>query len=145
MISWPSVVSIISTKMKTSLASMSSIASYASKIQKLLVLYILRDFSGIRNLSTQQPLLIKKLIEFSFFINPGTKMTYPGLSMWDGSSKIHYFIDFWPSFRTEAVEDRNVDFNQIQGSMLKYMSIANEHTDAFHVVHFDFKDPVNAT
>jgi hypothetical protein len=25
-------------------------------------------------------------------------MTYPGLSMWNGSSKIHYFMDFWPSF-----------------------------------------------
>ena len=25
-------------------------------------------------------------------------MTYPGLSMWNGSSKIHYFIDFWHSF-----------------------------------------------
>ena len=50
-----------------------------------------------------------------------------------------------PSFRTEAVEGKNGDFNQIQGSMLKYMSIANEHTDAFHVAHFDFKDPVNAT
>ena len=23
-------------------------------------------------------------------------MTYPGLSMWDGSSKIHYFSDFGP-------------------------------------------------
>ena len=25
-------------------------------------------------------------------------MTYPGLSMWNGSSKIHYFMDFWHSF-----------------------------------------------
>ena len=25
-------------------------------------------------------------------------MTYPGLSMWNGSSKIHYFMDFWHFF-----------------------------------------------
>ena len=25
-------------------------------------------------------------------------MTYLGLSMWNGSSKIHYFMDFWHSF-----------------------------------------------
>ena len=25
-------------------------------------------------------------------------MTYPGLSMWNGSSKIHNFMDFWHSF-----------------------------------------------
>ena len=34
----------------------------------------------------------------SLTINLGTKMTYPGLSMWDGSLKIHYFMDFWHSF-----------------------------------------------
>jgi hypothetical protein len=31
-------------------------------------------------------------------------------------SKTHYFMDFWHSFRTEAVEDREVIFNQIQVS-----------------------------
>ena len=45
-----------------------------------------------------QPLLIKNLGELDVSINSSTKMTYPGLSMWNGSSKIHYFIDFWHSF-----------------------------------------------
>jgi hypothetical protein len=54
-------------------------------------------------------------------------MTYPGLSMWDGSSEIYYFIDFWPSFRSEAVEDRNVTFNQIQGSSVKCPLPMNGH------------------
>jgi hypothetical protein len=61
----------------------------------------------------------QKIDELDVFINSGTKMTYPGLSMWDGSSKIYYFIEFWPSFRTEAVEDRNVTLNQIQRSKVK--------------------------
>jgi hypothetical protein len=38
--------------MITSLASMTSTASLASKNQKLLTLYILSDFPGIRNLSS---------------------------------------------------------------------------------------------
>ena len=29
---------------------------------------------------------------------PGNKITYPGLSMWNESSKIHYFMDFWHFF-----------------------------------------------
>ena len=45
-----------------------------------------------------QPHFIKKLTELDVSINPDTKMTYPGLLMWDGSSKIHYFIDFWQPF-----------------------------------------------
>ncbi len=40
-------------------------------------------------------------------------MTYPGLSE---SSKTHYFMDFLHTFMTEAVEDRDVIFNQIQVS-----------------------------
>jgi hypothetical protein len=36
----------------------------------------------------------QKLNEFDVSVNPDTKMTYPGLLMWDGSSKIHYFMDF---------------------------------------------------
>ena len=32
--------------------------------------------------------------EFYVSVNPGTKMTYPGLTMWIGSSKIPYFNDF---------------------------------------------------
>jgi hypothetical protein len=37
-----------------------------------------------------------QLIELS--ISPDTKMTYLSLLMWDGSSKIHFFIDFWHPF-----------------------------------------------
>jgi hypothetical protein len=36
----------------------------------------------------------QKNTELDVSINPGTKMTYPGPSMWDGSSKIHFSIDF---------------------------------------------------
>ena len=46
-----SVASKTSTDMITSVASMTSTASLASKNQKLLTLYILSDFPGIRNLS----------------------------------------------------------------------------------------------
>ena len=51
----------------------------------------------------QQSHFIKKFTELDVFIHLSTKMIYPDFSMWDGSSKIHYFIDFWPSFTTEAV------------------------------------------
>jgi hypothetical protein len=44
-----SVASMTSTYMISSLASMTSIASLASKNQKQPALYILSDFSGIRN------------------------------------------------------------------------------------------------
>ena len=47
-----SVASMTSSDMITSLASMTSTASLASKNQKLLTLYILSDFPGIRNLSS---------------------------------------------------------------------------------------------
>jgi hypothetical protein len=98
----------------------------------MLALYTLSDFAGIgslnslidlnslNNLSGLNSLILSiTYCELDIFINPGTKMTYPGLSMWDGSSKIYYFIEFWPSFRTEAVEDRNVTLNQIQRSKVK--------------------------
>ena len=52
-------------------------------------------------------------------------MTYPGLSMWNELSKIYYFMDFWHSLRTEAVEDRDVIFNQIQVSKVKCPHIMN--------------------
>ena len=42
----------------------------------------------------QQPHFTKQITEFYVSINHGTKKTYPGLSMWNGSSKTHYFIDF---------------------------------------------------
>ena len=45
----PSVASMTSTDMITSLASMTSTASLASKNQKQGVFYILSDFPGIRN------------------------------------------------------------------------------------------------
>ena len=45
-----------------------------------------------------QPHFIKKLTELDVSISPVTKMTYPSLLMWDGSSKIHFFIDFWHPF-----------------------------------------------
>ena len=41
-----------------------------------------------------QPHFIHKMSEFDASINPGTKMTYSGLLMWNRSSKIHYFNDF---------------------------------------------------
>ena len=37
----------------------------------------------------------KKNTEFYVSINHVTKMTYPGFSMWNGTSKTHCFIDFW--------------------------------------------------
>jgi hypothetical protein len=40
--------------------------------------------------------------------------------MWVGKSKIHYFIEFLVPFRLEAVEDRDVTFNQIKGSYIKF-------------------------
>ena len=59
------------------------------------------------------------MTELDVFINPGTRVAYSGLLMWDRSSKVHYFIDFWSPFVLEAVEDRNVTFNQIKGSDVK--------------------------
>ena len=46
------VASVTSTEMITSLALMTSTGSLASKNQKLLTLYILSDFPGIRNLNS---------------------------------------------------------------------------------------------
>ena len=40
----------------------------------------------------------KQITELDVSINPDTKMTYSGLLMFDGSLKIHYFIDFWHLF-----------------------------------------------
>ena len=56
------------------------------------------------------------MTELGVSINPGIKITYPGLLMLDRSSKIHYFIDFLAPFVLEAVEDRDVTFNQFKGS-----------------------------
>ena len=40
-------------------------------------------------------------------INHGTKMIYPGLSMWNGSSKTHYFIEFWNPFSWRLLRPSN--------------------------------------
>ena len=45
-----------------------------------------------------QPHFTKKFTELDVSISPDTKMTYSSLLMWDGSSKIHFFIDFWHPF-----------------------------------------------
>ena len=63
---------------------------------------------------------MKKIAEIDIFINPGTKMFYSGLLMWLGLSKNHYSIDFMAPFLLEAVEDRDVTFNQIKGSYIKF-------------------------
>ena len=46
----------------------------------------------------QKPHFTKEITEFYVSTNHGTKMTYPGLSIWNGSSKTHYFTDFWHPF-----------------------------------------------
>ena len=56
----------------------------------------------------QQPHFIKKITELDIFINSDTKMTYPGLLMWNGSSKIHYLIDFWYPFFWRLWRARNI-------------------------------------
>ena len=43
------------------------------------------------------PHFIKKLTELDVYINPSTKTTLPGLSLWNGSSKFLYFFYFWHS------------------------------------------------
>ena len=78
-----------------------------------LALGILSDFPGIRNLSGLNDLnslnnlsglndlcsLIssKTLLNLMFPSALTSKMTYPSHWMWDESSKIHFFIDFWHS------------------------------------------------
>ena len=56
----------------------------------------------------QQPHFIKKLTKLGVSINPDTKKTYPGLLMWDGSLKIHYFVDFWHFFPRRLWRTRNI-------------------------------------
>ena len=148
-----SVVSMTSTEMITSLALMTSTASLASKSQKLLTPYLLSDFPGIRNLSSlndlnslnnqwpqwpQQPLFIKNFTELDVFINPSTKTTYPGLSIWEGSSNTNYFTDFWHSFCWRLSRPWRLPFFQING----YKS--NVHCQwtyryLFHSLELNFK------
>ena len=90
------------------------------------VLYILSDFPGIRNLDGLNNLnslnnlsglnnfysLIssKKLTDLDPWHHglSDTKMTYPGLLMWNGSWKIHYFIGFWHPFSWKLWRARNI-------------------------------------
>jgi hypothetical protein len=76
------------------------------------------DVNSLNNLSGLNDLysLIssKKLTELDVSINPDIKMTYPGLLMWDGSSKIHYFIDFghplsWRLWRAHNIKKIKTD------------------------------------
>ena len=105
-----SVASMTSTVLITSLASMTSMtstASLASKNQKQHAVYIPSDFSWHQKPQRPQwpqqpqqpqwpqwplqPHFIKKIIQLDVSIKPGTKMTYPGLLMWDGSSILLIF------------------------------------------------------
>ena len=45
----------------------------------------------------RQPPFIKELTKLDVSYSPNTKMTYPSCWMWDESSQIHFFIDFWHS------------------------------------------------
>jgi hypothetical protein len=78
-----------------------------------LALCTLSDFPGIRNLSglnapTASTTLVASITSTASFhqktywvwcfLQSCTKLTYPGLSMWDNSPKIPYFIHFWHSF-----------------------------------------------
>jgi hypothetical protein len=58
----------------------------------------LNDLDSLSGLNDLNGLISQKDTEFYVSINHGTKMTYPGPSMWNGSSKTHYFIDFWHPF-----------------------------------------------
>jgi hypothetical protein len=72
----------------------------------------LNSLSGLNGLNSLNSLISSK--QLLRMMLSGIKMTYSGLSMWNELSKIHYFMEFWHSFRTEAVEDRDCIFNQIQ-------------------------------
>ena len=55
-----------------------------------------------------EPHFTKKFTELDIFINSDTKMTYPGLLMWDGSSKIYCLIDFWYPFSWRLWRAHNI-------------------------------------
>ena len=126
-----SATSMTSTDLITSLASMTSTASLASKNHKQPALYILSDFPGIRNLSSLNDLyslnnlgslndlfsLIssKKLLSLMFPSTLAPK--WPFNVEWIIKNSIFYW--FFAPFLLEAVEDRDVTFDQIQGSYVK--------------------------
>ena len=124
----PSVASMTSTDLIISLASMTSTASLASKNKKQPPHYLLSDFPGIRNLSDLNDLyslnnldglndlfsLIssKKLLNWMF---PSTLAPKWPLSVgWIIKNSIFYW--FLAPLQLEAVEDRDVTFDQIQES-----------------------------
>ena len=112
-----------SIDMITLLASMTSTASLASRIKKILGLCLLSEIPGLRNLNSLNDLnslnnlsglndlnslISSKNLLSLMFPSYETKMTYPGLLMWDGSLKIHYFIDFWRPFSWRLWRARNI-------------------------------------
>ena len=129
-----SVALITSTDMIPSLASMTSTASLASKIKSCLhftywVISLVSGTSAARMTSTASTASMASVALMTSTASFPQKTYWAwcfhqpwhqnGRSMWKESSKIHYFFEFWTSFRTEAVEDRDVIFNQIQGSTVK--------------------------
>ena len=80
-------------------------------------------------------------------------MTYPGLSMWNGSSKIHYFIDFWHSLCCRLwrpwmiLLTKSKGDNYNLGNMLKAIIGFQIHQNLFKCWftfrHFDMEHPVD--
>ena len=61
----------------------------------------------------QQPLkpyFIKELPDLDDLIVPGTKMTYAGPFLWNGSSKLQFFTDFSTFFCLRLLRPANVTF-----------------------------------
>ena len=99
------------------------------KYQKLLALYILSDFSGIRNLNDLNNLSglndlnslnsSKNILSLMFLSTLAPKWPIMVSQFWMDHQKSSILNQILPSFRTEAVEDRDVNSNQIEGSILK--------------------------
>ena len=125
-----------SADMITSLASMTSTASLASENKNQHALNILSDFPGIRNLSGLNDLnslnnldgLIelyslnssKKLLRMMFPSTLATKCHLLAFSCGLDCQKFTILLIFLASFLLEAVEDRDLTFNQIKGSYIKF-------------------------
>ena len=75
----------------------------------------------------QQPHFTIQTSEFYVSINHGTKMTYPGLSMWNGSSKTHYFIEFWHPFSWRLLRPSHETKIEFKGQ--RSNGKPNEYTD----------------
>ena len=132
-----SVASMTSKDMIKSLASMTSTASLVSKSQKLLAGWIPCHQEPQQPQWPQQPQqpqwpqwpqqphFIKNITELDVSINPDTKMTFSGLLMFDGSLKIHYFIDFWHLF-----------FWRLWRTGMLLLTKSKGHTSNFHYSGF---------